>query len=253
MWSLLRTSGAVALALGTLPVPAVAQADALPKGRAVIQRFIDAVGGEAALKRQAGRHVVGTFDVPAQGISGDLELYQAPPDRMAVTVTIPGIGTVRTGYNGTVAWNLNPMLGPRVLDGLERAQLAQEADFESGLYPERLFTALETEAEEEFDGVPCYRVKVTTVDGESYVEFFDKSTGLQRGSRRTQGSPMGDIEAVSVVSDWRDVGGVKIPFKSVQRAMGIEQVVTIATVETMAVPDSVFAVPAEIQALTGQQ
>lgn len=252
MWRFLRASTVAALALGTLPVPAVAQADALPSGRVVIRRFIEAVGGEAAIKRQAGRHVVGKFDVPAQGISGDLELYAAPPDRIAVSVSIPGIGIVRTGYDGTVAWNMNPMLGPRMLDGLERAQLAQEADFESALYPDRLFTALETEAEEEFDGAACYRVKVTTADGESYVEFFDKATGLQRGTRRSQGSPMGDVETVSVLSDWREVDGVKIPFKSVQRAMGIEQVVTILTVETMAVPDSVFALPAEIRALTGQ-
>ena len=46
------------------------------------------------------------------------------------------------------------------------------------------------------------------------------------------------------------MGGVLVPHKSVQRAMGMEQIMTFMSIESMDVPDSVFALPAEIQALT---
>jgi hypothetical protein len=238
-----------ALALAMFPAGARAQAAKLPSGREVIDHFIAAMGGKDAILRQTSRHIKGRLEVPAQGISGDLDLYQRAPNKMAMVATIPGLGDVRTGYDGTVAWTVNPAMGPMILDSLQRQQMMQQADFYSELYPERLFKSLETVGEEDFEGTPCYRVKVTTAWGEEYFEFFDRKTGLMVGGVRTQASPMGNMEATSIVSDWKPVDGVLLPHKSVQRVMGMEQVITITSADNAAVPDSVFVVPAEIKAL----
>jgi hypothetical protein len=140
-------------------------------------------------------------------------------------------------------------MGPMILDSLQAQQTRQQADFYSSLYPDDQITSLETVADTTFEGTRSYQVKVTTAWGESYHEFFDRETGLIVGSQRTQASPMGNIEILTLVSDWRTVEGMRVPFKSVQRTMGIEQVVTIAQVEVTTVPDSVFVLPPEIQAL----
>lgn len=243
------------LALGSLvllafPVAAPAQAADLPDGRDVIKRFIEAIGGEAAVLKQTTRHATGMLEVPAQGVMGDLELYAKAPNQMTVTVDIPSVALVRSGYDGTVGWTLNPMQGPIVLEGLPLQQMRQSADFYSMLYPDRLFASFETIGEEEFEGEPCYRVKVTTAWGEEYFDFFSRETGLVVGSVRTRATGMGDQEATAIVSDWKEVNGVLVPHKSVQRVMGMEQIMTFSTFENAEVPDSVFALPAEIQALT---
>jgi hypothetical protein len=227
-------------------VPAHAQ---LPSGREVIDKFIAAMGGRAVVMAQTGRHMTGTFDIPAQGISGALDVYGQPPNKMLVRVTIQGIGEVTSGYDGTTAWAVNPMMGPMILDSLQAHQTRQQADFYASLYPEEQITALETVADTTFEGTASYKVKVTTAWGETYHEYFDKASHLMLGSQRTNASPMGNVDILTQVSDWRTVEGMRVPFKSTQRTMGIEQVVTISNVEVTTVPDSVFVPPAEIQAL----
>lgn len=234
------------------PAPAPAQTAELPSGREVIDRFIAAIGGRDAVMRQAARHVTGRFEIPAQGIAGDLEMYAAPPNKLSATVTIEGLGAVRTGFDGTTAWAVNPAMGPMVMEGLQHDQMKQQADFYNAVYPPEMIAELETVAEEPFEGTPAYRVRVKATWGEEYFEFFDKASGLQLGSVRTQASPMGDIEATSVVSQWTDVDGLKVPFRLVQRAMGSEQVVIISAMQATPVPDSVFVPPPEIQALIGK-
>jgi hypothetical protein len=240
-------------ALTVAAFPSIGQAQgALPDGKTVIERFIKAIGGRDAIMRQTGRHVVGKMEVPAQGMSGDLELWAQAPNKMTMSVSISGIGSIRGGYNGTVGWSLNPMMGPMLLDSLQLRQMQQQADFYSALYPETTIKSVETVGDTTFEGKACYKVKVTTTWGEEYAEFFDKEAGLQIGEIRSQASPMGPIEAVTIASDWRSVDGVLMPFKSVQRVMGMEQVFLITSVESVTPPDSVFVLPPEIKALTGK-
>ena len=229
-------------------MPAHAQG-ALPSGRAVVNKFIAAMGGRDVVLAQSGRHMTGTFEVPSQGMSGALEVYGQPPNKMLVRVTIQGIGEITNGYDGTTAWTVNPMMGPMVLDSLQAQQTRQQADFYASLYPEDQITLLETVADTTFEGTASYKVKVTTAWGETYHEFFDKQSGLMLGSQRSNASAMGTVDVLTLVSDWRTVEGMRVPFKSVQRTMGIEQVVTMTTVEVTTVPDSVFVPPTAIQAL----
>jgi hypothetical protein len=232
-----------------IPAPAPAPARSLPDGRDVIARFIGAIGGREAILKHRTRHFRGRFESPAQGLAGDFELFQAAPNRMLTTVSLPGLGLVQEGYDGSVAWTTNPATGPMVLEGLALDQRRHGADFYVALYPPEMISSLETVAEETFEGTPAYRVRVTTTWGEQYVEFFDKASALQLGSIRTVSTPVGEIEATSIVSDWRTVEGVKTPFRLVQRVAGFETVITFSELTLAPVPDSVFTLPPEIQAL----
>ena len=221
----------------------------LPSGREVVNKFIEAMGGRQVVLAQSGRHTTGSFDIPSQGMSGALDVYAQPPNKMLARVTLQGIGEIVSGFDGTTAWAVNPMMGPMILDSLQAQQTRQQADFYASLYPDDQITSLETVADTTFEGTRSYQVKVTTAWGESYHEFFDRESGLILGSQRNGATPMGNIEILTMVSDWRTVEGMRVPFKSVQRTMGIEQVVTITQVEVTTVPDSVFVLPPEIQAL----
>jgi hypothetical protein len=109
--------------------------------------------------------------------------------------------------------------------------------------------SFETVGQRDFEGKTCYEVKVTTKWDEEYTEYYDIETGLLAGSVRSQESPMGAIVATNVVVEYQDFGGIMVPIKAVQRAMGIESVVTITSIEYDVVDESVFELPADIQAL----
>lgn len=243
-----------ALAFGvTIAIASTATAQqTLPSGRAVVDRYIEAIGGRDAILAQTGRHAWGRIEIPAQGMTGDLELYAQPPNKLRVNLTLTGIGEILTGYDGATGWGVNPMTGPTVPDSLELVQLKQQANFYSDLYGPEFIASLETVSRERFaeaDSADCYKVKITATWGETYYEFFDVGSGLRLGSQRSQASPMGTIEIVSVARDWRVIDGLKVPFKNIQRTMGIQNIATIDSLHVMAVPDSVFALPAEIRAL----
>jgi hypothetical protein len=61
---------------------------------------------------------------------------------------------------------------------------------------------------------------------------------------------MGDIPVETIVSDYKKVDGISLPFKSVQKALGSEFTVTLEKVEHNAkLPDNRFDLPDDIKQL----
>jgi hypothetical protein len=229
--------------------PTAGGQDALPTAKELHTRYVDALGGRSALSRHESSYVTGTFSIPAQGIEGTLEVYSAAPTMMRLNVEIPGLGTVRSGSDGETFWTSNPAMGPMILEGTMREQTRQQADFYGQLHPEKYVASAETVERTEFEGQPAYKVKVLTTWDEEYFEFYSVESGLLVGTIRTQESPMGGVEAVSVMSDYRDFGGVMVATNIVQRVMGMEQIMTVDDIVYDAVDPSVFALPDEIKTL----
>ena len=64
------------------------------------------------------------MSLPAAGLSGKLEAFHAKPDKFVQRMSLPGIGDMEEGFDGTVGWSLSPLTGPTLLDG---KQLEHEA------------------------------------------------------------------------------------------------------------------------------
>lgn len=225
------------------------EGEALPDGREIVDRFVEAIGGKDAILEQGAQQLIGRIEVPSQGIAGDLEAFSAPPNKLRTNIELPGIGAIKAGYDGEVGWTVHPAFGPMLLEGRMLDQMRHQADTRAALHPETLIASLETVEKVDFDGQPCYKVKVVTRWDEEYFEYYNVESGLLVGGERTQATPMGDIPTTSAVGDYRDFGGLLLPTRTVQRTMGIEQVITVSEVKGMDLGDEVFAPPAEIKAL----
>lgn len=226
-----------------------AQAQDLPPARQIVDAYVQAIGGEDAIARASHRHVRGEMSMPAAGMTMTMEMWQSRPNKMLMVMTIPGMGEVRQGYDGQTAWSTNPMQGPRIIEGAELEQTARQADFEANLRFEHMFPTLETVERTELGGRPCYRVRMVAQNGDESFGCFDVETRLLLGLTSRLESEMGTIESNVAFHDYRDFGGVKMPARTVMNAMGQEMVMTIREMDTDAVPDAVFALPAEVQAL----
>ncbi len=235
-------------ALAVLPLHLRAQ-EALPPARAVVDRYIEATGGRSALAKHSSRRAIGKISMPAQGVEGELEILAARPDLMRLRMTLPGVGDIQSGYDGRVAWTVNPLTGPMLQQGKSLEQMKLDADFDSALHSDRQFTSLETIEKTTFEGRPAYKVRAVRPTGDEDLEFFDVETGLMLGAVVTRESPMGPVKATHVTSDYREFGGTKIASKITQRLMGTEQIITITAVEFDTVDKAAFAPPAQIQAL----
>jgi hypothetical protein len=222
----------------------------LPPARTVIARYVEAIGGREAIERLPSRWEQGRMEVASAGLALRYELFAAP-NRQFTRSQMPGLGEVRSGIDGQVAWLINPATGPMLLEGLALQQARQGADPLAALHPDRYVAAAETVGDTAFGGARCWKLKITTTWNEEYYEFFNAETGLLQGGIRSQASAQGSVAITSQIVEWRTVAGVRMPRVTRSQMMGAQIVSTVDTIELRAIPDSVFALPPEIRALRG--
>ncbi len=238
-------------ALAAAPAGLAAQAEpaaTLPSPESIVARYVEAIGGRAAVERQPPRWERGRVEIAAQGLTLTWESV-AGGGRLATRSELPGLGVIRTGWDGETAWSVNPAAGPSIMEGTAAQQLRQAADPLAALHPERYVASMRTVEQTDCGGARCWRVRVTAPWGETYDELYDATTGLLRGGVRRQASPQGEIEVVSEILEYRTVAGVRLPRASRARMMGMELLTTVDTSEVREIPDSAFAVPPEIRTL----
>lgn len=225
----------IAIVLPALPITAggaSAQSSSLPSAESIVARFADAIGGDAYLN---ARSIVtrGTMSMPAAGINATFEMTQVAPDRMAMVTEIAGLGKVEAGYDGTTAWSMDPMQGPRVLTAQELSQVVDEADRRGALRSPAMFSSLVTVADTTMNEERCFLVKFTWKSGRETTDCFSAGTGLMVASRSVQETAMGAIPLLTLINDYRKFGDIMVPTRTVQEAVGMghQQILTVVSVE----------------------
>jgi hypothetical protein len=225
------------------------QAAELPQARTIIDRHIKEIGGRDVILKQSSTRATGTISLPAAGITGKLEAYHAKPNKYLQRMSLPGVGEIEEGFDGTVAWSLSPLTGPTLLDGKQLEQKKFDADFYEDLKPSERFTSMTTVEKTTFEGRPVYKIRLVNKNGDEDFEFYDVETGLKAGGITTRDSPMGAVQATLALTDYKKFGGLMHPSTSKISVMNTQMVMSITTVEYDTVDASVFAIPAQIKAL----
>ncbi len=243
------TIGATAAAADT----AASDAKRMPAQK-VIKKFVKAVGGRKAVMKKDQVVIKGKMEIPSQGISGTMEAHAKAPNLLSVHAEIPGIGTILSGYNGEVGWSINPMMGPSVMDGKMLEQTKREADFYAVLHESDRYRSMETVDKVDFEGAPCWKLKLVANNGDEIYEYYNVETGLLAGNEQKQNSPMGEMNIVSVIEDYKEFEGVKSATKIRQKiGPGIEQVLSFDEITYNGVQDSDFDLPAEIKGMLSSE
>ena len=244
---------AVSLDAQAAPKPATAAPAALPTVAEVLQRYRTAIGGEAAIKKHTSRTTTGFFEITAQGMKGQLKLVALAPDKMRLTISLPGLGDLERGYDGHFGWSVDPAVGPRLLEGRELDELKHSAEFYDDLHDPAGFTSMTLVSRGPFEGEDCFEVKLVRTTGFEYTEFFNVKSGLLAGVKMNATSNMGTVPVTTSVAEYKAFGGVLTPTVSRQKMMGLESVMTITNVAFDPVDPKAFDVPPQIAALVRQQ
>ena len=226
-----------------------AAAATLPSARSIIDRHIKAIGGREAILSHSSTHATGTLSIPSAGMAGTIEIAAAKPNRSVLKITLAGVGDVQEGFDGTTAWTLSPMSGPMVLEGKQLDEKRFDADFYAELHDDRRYESMTTIEQAMFEGRPCYTLRLVRKGGGEDIEYYDVETGLKAGSVTTRETPMGTVTGTTVETGYRKFGNVLQPSTIRQTVMGLQQVITVSTIEYDTVPDSAFDLPAPIKAL----
>jgi hypothetical protein len=242
----------LAVAVTTMLVSsAPLMAQSAPSASDVIAKYVAAIGGKDAVMKITSIKQTSTMQLPAMGITAEVEAYQAAPNKMASKSSIPGIGEMLQGTNGEIAWDANPMQGPRLLTDKELAQTLEGADFYGNLlYPAERFTKMANLGLADYNGESCYKIQLVRKDsGRESMQYFSVATGLMVGAETTQESQMGSMTISSTMSDYKSFGGVKFPMKSEVNMGPNKMVMTITNVVINGAPATAFDVPDAVKPL----
>lgn len=226
-----------------------AQATDLPSGRELVSRHIAAIGGEAAFKAVKSMRQRGKLEISAQGISGEFMVLQARPAKLLQRLTVPAMGQLEQGYDGTVGWSIDPQSGPALIAGRELTEISEDAWFDGPLHPASHFRELTTLERTEFDKRPAYKVKAVFASGLEQIEYFDAETSLELGWEASRATPNGILPTVAKFREYKRFGALKLPSVVVMRQLGADQTMRLVTCEYNVVPSNAFDLPKPIKAL----
>ena len=210
---------------------APAATDAAPTPEQLIDKFIKALGGKEALEKITTRTSKGKLEIAAFNVSGTIESQNKNPNFTSMTADLTGAGLFRSGFDGTVAWESNPMVGLREKAGNELADAKLEAVFHRELRMKELFPTMVVKGKQQVAGKDAWMLVATPKEGSPLTMYFDAQSGLIVRDDQERESPEGKMPIQTYYEDYREVDGVKMPFKMRQVSPMFELVIALEEVK----------------------
>ncbi len=238
------------LLAGAVVVAAFSPAQAAPKkplptAQQLLDRFVAVTGGKKVYASIKTMTLKGTVNMTAQGITGTFLIHTASPDKMYSEQAIPGVGTTKQGFDGKVGWSMDPINGVRVLEGEELESMKRSTASTVPSDWKRFFKRIETVGIKKLDGGDAYQVRMTPKVGQPDIAYYNVKTGILVRSDMVVDSPQGKMTVQSLMSDYRSVGGMKVPFMVRQKIVGLAEIDMMVkeAVPNPTIDEAIFARP----------
>jgi len=176
----------------------------------VLNQYVQALGGKAALERVTTRVMKGAL-VPQGGPNMPLEVYEKAPNKTLTMFRNPA-GDNFMGFNGTVGWTRTPETGLRELSGLELEGRKRDAEFYQNLKLKERYPKMTVLGAAKLGDREAYAVEAAPAAGNSETLYFDTQTGLLIRQDTAVETPQGKNTIQTYFEDYREVDGVKLPF-----------------------------------------
>jgi len=188
----------------------------------IINKSITAMGGRAAMEKIKTRTMSGalTLGTPAGDISGTIQIQNAAPNktRTLIKADLSSLGAgpleVDQRFDGNTGYVLDSLQGDRPITG------NQLDNMKNGGFPHTFLTykangiSVSLAGKEKVGDRDAYVLVFEPTTGSPVRHYIDAESYLEIQTRvKTNIPQVGDLEQTSRTSDYRDVDGVKLPFK----------------------------------------
>lgn len=221
----------------------------------VLEKSIAALGGRAAHAKLQSRSAKGTISLstPAGEIAGTVEVLNAPPNkaRALIKADLSALGAgelvVDQRFNGSSGYVLDSLQGNREITGNQLENMKNSAFPHPFLTYKEQGTAVQLAAKENVGGRDAYVVVFDPTSGSEVRNYIDAETFLPiKSVMKTEIPQLGqEVEQTTEFLDYKDVDGVKVPFR-LRTSSSIQSLtITFTSVEhNVKVDDSLFVKPA---------
>jgi outer membrane lipoprotein-sorting protein len=220
-------------------------AETLPTADQIIDKYVEALGGKAAIEKQTSRVTKGTFDIPAFGASGTWEGYAKSPNKTISIIDVPGFGVIRQAYDGTIAWEDNPQTGMNEKSGTALTRVKLDSDFYRDVKLKELYPKMTVKGKQKVGDKDAYVIEATPTGGSAETWYFDAEAGLLLRADSEREGPNGVAMAQVYLEDYGEVDGVKIPHTIRQTTADFTISIKMSEIKhNVDVDDAKFAKPA---------
>ena len=196
-------------------------AKSLPKGmtaRQVLDNYITAIGGKENLSKVNDR--ITEMSGKVQGVEISITIYQKQPNKLLQEIKA-GNMTQSVLFNGTKGYSITPA-GRKEITGTSLEDLRLESTLNLLLAPEKYGITSKLAGIEKVDGKDAYRIDIQADSGKKWTEYYDFHSALKVRQIKPVTAPMGTAMQTVDFSDYREVEGVKYPFR-IRQTLGSQQ------------------------------
>ncbi len=238
----------VTIAVPAMDVPEATEDD-VARGRALFERAAEALGGSDAIASVHSIKQTGTLTIvrPMGEMSIDVETLVAFPDKAKSTMRTP-MGDITQLLNGDQVWMINPTgaaqpAPPQMRDAMIEEMWGNLVFLFGKIDEEGL--AIQHLGQEEIDGKAVEALLITPPGVSPFRLYLDAETMFPVKKAGQTVTRQGPTETETTLSDYRDVGGVRLPFKHtiVQNGQPGGESVTESIEINPEIPPDAFAAP----------
>lgn len=219
-----------------------AKESAGPAAEQLFEKFVQASGGAAAIDKVTSRTQKGVIDFGGKSLP--IDVYSKDPNKR-ISFTHMGDGDSITAYDGHDGWLGMPGRPLREMHGGDLESAAMDADLHLPTHLKQMFGEPRVRGTEKVGDRDTY-VVVGKREGKPPVKlYFDEQSGLLVRIVRYGETALGRLPTEIDYADYRDVGGVKIPFQwTLARPSGRFTIRITDAQQDVPVDDAKFAKPA---------
>lgn len=195
----------VSLLLALFSFAALAQSPS-----SILKRAEKAMGNTKQLASTPGWMRSGTITSSSSGEKGKFKSHTGQANLFYSAYDLNGV-EFETGFNGKSGWERNSRDGLRTLTGDASLAMQAEAAFRNSLWfnYKKEKSKIIAGGKAAVDGRQANVVRLSTPKGVEFKLFFDQSTGLLIREEITSE----EISRAFTYDDFRDVSGIKFPFR----------------------------------------
>lgn len=221
----------------------------------LVERHLTALGGRAALEKLTSRVMIGglALTTPAGDLNGPIEVTTAVPNKSRILIgfDLTAVGGGKELYDerfdGSSGYIINTMDGNRDVSGYHLQNLRNETFPTPLLDYRRHGASLVLAGRETIGDREAYVLVLTPKTGSAMKRYIDVESHLEIRTVTTTDDPaVGEFEMTTDLSDYREVDGVKVPFRVRGTSPVRNFLATVTSVtHNQAIDAAVFSKPAQ--------
>lgn len=200
----------MAVAAAGESMKAEASGKASPTPEQLIDKYVQALGGSAAIDKITSRVMKGKIEFGGQSML--IDIYAKDPDQRISFTHMPGGDSV-TAFDGHEGWLSFPGRPPHFMQGSEIEAAAIDADLHLATHLKEIFSAMKTDGTQKIGDREAYVVVGERQGNPPIRLYFDEQSGLLLRLVRFGETALGWLPTQIDYGDYREANGVKVPYR----------------------------------------